>query len=114
MKSVGSTYGLPGSLTERISAISVGAGTVGVSGLDDHREEMYTPVKTSGAATLTVNSSPATGAAVLTGGPATSELLLLLLATTPRPLTSVSLPFRHNSTPDLWLSRLSPMLLSQL
>ena len=72
MKTVGGAFGISGSLSERISAISLGAGPVGVSGLDDHREEIYKPVKTSGKATLTVSSSPATGPAVVTGGPATS------------------------------------------
>jgi len=72
MKTVGGAFGVSGSLTERISAISLGGGPVGVSGLDDHREEIYKPVKTSGKATLAVSSSPATGAAVVTGGPATS------------------------------------------
>ena len=71
MKTVGGAFGISGSLSERISAISLGAGPVGVSGLDDHREEIYKPVKTSGKATLTVSSS-ATGPAAVTGGPATS------------------------------------------
>jgi hypothetical protein len=100
MKTVGGAFGISGSLTERISAISLGGGPVGVSGLDDHREEIYKPVKTSGKATLAVSSSPATGAAVVTGGPATSGGAVNVQTDNSQTNIDVALAtLRHNSTP---------------
>lgn len=54
-KSVGGAFGLTGSLTDRIAAISVSPSAgqaVGTSGQDENREETYKPCRTKGAATL--------------------------------------------------------------
>jgi len=57
----GNSYLQNGTLSERIAAVSAttnGGGPIGLSGLDDAREEIYKPCATSNAATLTVNAIP--------------------------------------------------------
>ena len=62
MKNQGGTFQQTGTLSERITAVSQtseGGAPVGLSGLDDNREEMYRPVATNGGATLDVQAAPA-------------------------------------------------------
>lgn len=58
----GNTYLQNGTLSERIAAVSAtshGGSPIGLSGLDDAREEIFKPCASSNAATLEVQAAPA-------------------------------------------------------
>ena len=55
------SYAQHGTLSQRIAAVSAtsaGGAPIGLSGLDDNREETYKPYASSNAATLAVQAGP--------------------------------------------------------
>ena len=61
MKNQGTAYAQHGTLSERIAAVSSttsGGAPIGLSGLDDNREEIYKPCAQSNAATIQVTAGP--------------------------------------------------------
>ena len=77
MEAQGTGFAQCASLSERIAAISatsLGGAPVGLSGLDDCRDEIYKPCVHSHAATLAVTAVPLPGLPVLISGSTADEL----------------------------------------